>query len=425
MSKSISTRALRAPFTPALNGFTIAVAASPARRISPVLLQHHQNASSLRQRSYSSSAAAATQQKPHQPAADSVAAQQQHLDYRGGTSTSSPPPQAQPTARKLAPDSVATQQQHPDYSPSYTPQHRSPTTTTSSPEVDHRANPPATTRPPPLDLPQRQPDTSTITYLFKTGKAYLTFYKTGLKHIWTNTQLVYKRDPNYQTLAPPGTRSELVLKERWRHDVRRLPVFALLLLICGEFTPLVVLAVPSIVPFTCRIPAQVNRLQRQLQERRASSFAAIAAQQQTADVVVNHLAQTLGVAGKYTPGFLAARKVERRLKFLAEDDRLLVQAGGVDKLEADEVRLACVDRGIDVLDRPEGELRGVLNKWLDLTVPEGREDVEFKGQQNEGVKEEERKETERRISLLLMKKENEWPTTWSEAEEDERDGEGD
>jgi len=155
------------------------------------------------------------------------------------------------------------------------------------------ANPPASTRPPPLDLPTKGPDTSQFTYLFSTGKAYLSFYKAGLKAIITNTKMVYGSAPppppppqenkdgssSSTTTAPAvplqlpekGTRAELVLHHRWRHDIRRLPLFALMLLICGEFTPFVVLVFPSVVPYTCRIPSQVTKLRKNQERRRTIS----------------------------------------------------------------------------------------------------------------------------------------------------------
>ncbi|KAK7736626.1 hypothetical protein SLS53_006829 [Cytospora paraplurivora] len=153
------------------------------------------------------------------------------------------------------------------------------------------ANPPSTTRPAPLDLPVRKPDTSTVSHLFATGKAYLTFYKTGLRHIYINTRLVWSLNtasgipadhtPAGETAEPPTkravgtTRSTELLRRRWGHDVRRLPVFALVLLVCGEFTPLIVLALPRVVPITCRIPQQVEKLRRGAEERRGASFDAL------------------------------------------------------------------------------------------------------------------------------------------------------
>ena len=284
------------------------------------------------------------------------------------------------------------------------------------------ANPPATTRPPPLDLPVRQPDTTTFHHLFATGKAYLTFYKTGLKQIYTNYRLLSPSSSSSaspssspQVVPPaPGTRAALLLAARVRHDMRRLPLFALLLLVCGEFTPFVVLAIPSIVPFTCRIPKQVAKLRREAEARRARVIDDFRYHhQQTTDqqqeqqqqhqpnvaTTAGYLARVLGVASPFwdrigltLPGSMVGRRVRSRLKFLAEDDRLLIEAGGVEVLEADEVGLACVDRCIETTGRDEQALRRVLDRWLQLAAPEG-------------LPEEER---ENRMAKLLLSTEREW-----------------
>jgi hypothetical protein len=59
-----------------------------------------------------------------------------------------------------------------------------------------------------------------------------------------------------------------------------------------------------------------------------------------------------------------------RMAFLEGDDMLLLKAGGVSKLDVEEVKMACVDRGIDVLSRKDGELRQLLGDWLRLTAAE-------------------------------------------------------
>ncbi|KAL2023713.1 hypothetical protein VTK56DRAFT_1427 [Thermocarpiscus australiensis] len=297
------------------------------------------------------------------------------------------------------------------------------------------ANPPSTTRPPPLTLPARDPNQSAFKHYLATGMAYLTFYKTGLKHIWTNTRLLYSSsspDAELQSLRPyPSTRADLHLRRRWRHDVRRLPLFALVLLVCGEFTPLVVLAVPRIVPLPCRIPRQVEKLLRAEEAAREegrrevsggggggggsgagdkegdddSSFSLLSAGQEegrgttaaTAPLItlpVASLAKILGLRTPlpWTPSFVLAPRVQRRLRFLAVDDALLIQAGGAAALVADEVRLACADRGIDVLGRSEEELRAALGKWLRLT------DARRLGEQG----------SEKARIRLLLAREREW-----------------
>lgn len=283
------------------------------------------------------------------------------------------------------------------------------------------ANPPATTRPPPLELPARKPETSTFSHLLATAKVYLTFYKTGLRSIYTNTRLLWSVKPGDSPESAgsprlgPHTRANLLLQSRWRHDARRVPLFALMLLICGEFTPFVVLAIPRVAPLTCRIPAQVDRIYRDAESRRrrsAEAFQARAAatggeqQQQKIPygLVVGHLARSLGVVSSlwdrlgWVPGTLAGRKVGARLRYLAVDDALLVQAGGVPALEPEEVVLACVDRGIDTLARPVGELSDALTRWLSLTDSYGLGP----------------EESTRRMAVLLMQREQDWPSQWPE-----------
>ncbi|CRK26510.1 hypothetical protein BN1708_004238 [Verticillium longisporum] len=55
-------------------------------------------------------------------------------------------------------------------------------------------NPPASTRPAPLNLPRRDPEASTFSHLLATGKAYISFYKTGLKAVFTNRRLLRETD---------------------------------------------------------------------------------------------------------------------------------------------------------------------------------------------------------------------------------------
>ncbi|KAI3401105.1 hypothetical protein diail_251 [Diaporthe ilicicola] len=284
-------------------------------------------------------------------------------------------------------------------------------TQTTSPTA---ANPPASTRPPPLSLPARDPAASTFSHLFATGKAYLTFYKTGFKQIYTNSRLVWSLGSASglptdtpasagQMASPPllrpavTTRSTELLKRRWRHDVRRLPLFALMFVVCGEFTPIVVLALPSVVPLTCRIPRQIEKLRRAAEARRRASAARLQEKRKkrqgasAGDVVVGavpaappvlsraeavaHVARSLGLISPLwdrlplpdsAVALLASRRVRGHVTFLDQDNHLLSQAGGVPALEDDEVALACEDRGLDVVDKSTTELRQSLGRWLAL-----------------------------------------------------------
>jgi hypothetical protein len=237
-----------------------------------------------------------------------------------------------------------------------------------------------------------------FSHLFSTGKAYLTFYKTGMKQILANHKLVngknsplpsaslsafFRNTDDTTVIKPParGTRADQVLRFRYQHDMRCLTPFAILLLVCGEMTPFVVLTVPGIVPFTCRIPAQVEQLQKRAEERRAVAYshwrdsirAAGDAMEPALDgrPYLAHIGRVLGTIPRFwdrlgmdPPLWFLKRRVTSRVQFLAKDDALLVEAGGVEALDADEVQLACKDRGMNVLGRSESELRGLLNAWL-------------------------------------------------------------
>lgn len=250
-----------------------------------------------------------------------------------------------------------------------------PSTTPASPP--DAANPPATTRPPSLVLPPSEPGIPSFSNLFARGKAYLRFYKTGLRNIYHNTRMVWSLDSNGGPRGPdPGTRAALLLHRRWRHDIRRIPIFALVLLICGEFTPLVVLGIPRLAPYTCRIPRQVDKLQRRSEIRRRR-LALESTWGETARVgspaAVARIARSLGLISAAWDllalpdgalALLARRRVRGHVAFLEEDSVLLERAGGTWVLEDDEVRLACEDRGLDVVGVPDWVLRPRLESWV-------------------------------------------------------------
>ncbi|OAA59163.1 letm1-like protein [Niveomyces insectorum RCEF 264] len=255
-------------------------------------------------------------------------------------------------------------------------------------------------RPPPLTLPERTPDTSTSSHLLSTAKAYLGFYKTGMRYLWANTKLVRAlprpRDDDGDTAT---TRAQRLLRLRWRHDMRRLPVFGVLLVVCGELTPLVVLLVPHVVPYPCRIPKQVDKLLRQAEARRAASFARGTGggggdedadsemkqkeaglvrvdplSERLTDAAAVHICRSLQLLPPLWDRFgspfptLARRTAMRALRALASDDAQLRACGGVAALApAEEVRLACAARGLDVRAVDELTLRARLDAWLALT----------------------------------------------------------
>lgn len=157
-----------------------------------------------------------------------------------------------------------------------------------------------------------------------------------------------------------------------------------------------VILIPQAVPFTCRIPKQVRQLREAAQKRRASARAEVEGAGEGAKVTLQ--ARILGlVSGMWdkigwVPGGLAKSRVEEQLEFLVRDDRLIMEGGGVEALEEQEVVMACLDRGIDTVDRDVEELRRVLESWLKKTTEERLSD----------------EERIRRVEELIMKGEEKW-----------------
>lgn len=272
------------------------------------------------------------------------------------------------------------------------------TSTTKDVTPDTSINPPASTRPPPLELPTRDPAGSAISYYINLGKAYVKFYKTGLTAVLLNRSLLYERldrtpQSEHPSLLRPYrvpstfTRADWVLLWRVRHDFSRLPLFGLVLLICGEFTPLVVVYFDAVVPYTCRLPKQIGRSLGKAEARRQSSFQHLEYEHPEGALSPKlrrrtaraHVLRSLHLVGTFwdrigfVPPLLWWAKGNSRMAYLEGDDALL-RTGGIAKLLPEEVKLACEERGLDVLGRKHEELREHLGDWLRLTAAEELEE---------------------------------------------------
>ncbi|KAI8276054.1 hypothetical protein K4K60_008122 [Colletotrichum sp. SAR11_57] len=285
--------------------------------------------------------------------------------------------------------------------------------------LNPKLNPIATSRPAPLELPERQPDQSKVSHLFAQAKTYINFYKGGLRAVFANRRHIQDviaskkktvpgfREPSVFSpgLVPEGfSRADWVLLWRVRHDILRVPLFGVVLLICGEFTPLIVIFVDGVVPYTCRLPRQLAASFAQAEERRHKSFEDFERAAPEGVVKGNvkgaaqkHVLRSLHLSGMmwdkigFIPPGMWASKGCLRMAFLEGDDRLLLRDGGVAGLEEQEVRIACTERGIDCAGRSDKDLRKLLDQWLRL------------------VDAEETVERRKRMTVMLTTKTEKWP----------------
>ncbi|KAL5594451.1 uncharacterized protein BROUX77_007798 [Berkeleyomyces rouxiae] len=302
---------------------------------------------------------------------------------------------------------------------------------------ESRVNPPLTTLPPKLSLPDKSSASSKASYYMGMAKGYLAFYKTGLKSVFAakntlknqravaaaaNAPMASIRavlDQFHATGTLPQTvsRADWLFQRRVRHDTLRIPLFGLILLVCGELTPLIALYIQGIMPYTCRLPAQLHKDMAAVETRRSASFARLApalpAGLQGADgtyvpagaralarrhvLCSLHLMPALldRVAGDLLAPLYWRAKAVPRLRFLAVDDALLRRDGATESLAEQELKLACVERGLMVTDVPVHAMREQLRRWLTLAKTTGPE----QGRADEAQK---------RIVTLLTTRPDKW-----------------
>ncbi|KAJ5886370.1 uncharacterized protein N7473_009044 [Penicillium subrubescens] len=276
----------------------------------------------------------------------------------------------------------------------------------------------------PDPLPTSAPTPEKLKRLVAVGRAYLTFYKTGLKNVYHNyrASLPLRRElglPAYLPVSPPRTtkfesllietpetklgRGRFQLVRRSARDVQRMIPFTLILIICGEFTPLIVpIFGNAITPATCRVPGQVTKEREAGSKRKVLAQQALAAatgeavpvtgsdaeraqllelttissaQQASAQKVLQACAM-FGLVKKHDrflgtmlAGPVYRPRLLRHLHYLNIDDRMILDAG-VDALSAEEVRIAVEERGAGDVSamlngaKAEAVEREWLKKWL-------------------------------------------------------------
>jgi hypothetical protein len=172
--------------------------------------------------------------------------------------------------------------------------------------------------------------------------------------------------------------------------------FTLILLICGEFTPLIIpLFGAAITPATCRVPSQIAKERESASKRKYLALAAhanIAAKEQgamPASVSVGSAEEmallatrfagaefavkaggsevlvagaVFGIVGSHQPrlggllmGPVYRPRLRRYVRYLEIDDGMIREGGGVRALSSQEVRFALEERGL-------GDVGSVLRK---------------------------------------------------------------
>ena len=275
-------------------------------------------------------------------------------------------------------------------------------------QVRAELNPPETTFAPELQVPPRGSE-AYLKYLYRCGRSYITFYKQGISNVRSTLKLAksFREKARRAGISKEADMVKVLTRAEWqvvlrsRADKLRLPAFGALLLLFGEWLPLLVVYLTPVVPEPCRIPAQVERKLKRGEGRRlerekrlAMDAARLVARDRVAGatnpgdirpqtVSLEFLSKTdlytllsldvrFGIQPRIwdwlfmtPPKALLRYGLKNRISYLKQDDWAIRRDGGFQALGVEEVKRACVERGIRVLGRRETDLRKELATWFE------------------------------------------------------------
>ncbi|KAL1933226.1 hypothetical protein VTP01DRAFT_7316 [Rhizomucor pusillus] len=238
---------------------------------------------------------------------------------------------------------------------------------------------------------------SRIGKLIQKSKEMVTFYKNGLKQLWSNQKLAKALQVKVQQDGYNLTRSEYQLVHRSKKDMIKLIPFGFIFLILPESIPLFVIFVPGIIPSTCVTESQVIKQREKLDKVRQTmsqnvllssqripgisvddflsphTFAKVAktynADFQLTHIKKDHLSafcKFLGLQSWGTKSMLENR-LQKHMNYLLEDDKLLDKEG-VDKLDVKELQQAVEERGMRSLGASKEHLSTALKYWIAMRL---------------------------------------------------------
>lgn len=105
---------------------------------------------------------------------------------------------------------------------------------------------------------------SNIKYLFR-------FYLSGVKQIWRNRERVNNINAELKATGRALTWEETQLFRTHSSDMRKLPLFLLLLLTVEELLPLMVIYTPFMLPSTCILPSQRLSIMKRFEVKRKAA----------------------------------------------------------------------------------------------------------------------------------------------------------
>ncbi|EPQ57366.1 hypothetical protein GLOTRDRAFT_137707 [Gloeophyllum trabeum ATCC 11539] len=213
---------------------------------------------------------------------------------------------------------------------------------------------------------------------------FMKFYARGMRMVMKNSKRTKEMLNRVAEGGHPLSRWETRFIQTYRQDIKRLVPFLLIVLIIEEIVPLIALYAPGMLPSTCILPSQQQRI---AQKRRERLQAAVDVNQD----VLRTLRQLAGERGVVPLGELDSyslsvlstilnasplipitplrrRKIAKRLTMISEDDSLLIKEDYGSRLTEVEVVEALEERGLVASGMKPSDQSKLLTWWLKNVV---------------------------------------------------------
>ncbi|KIM45169.1 hypothetical protein M413DRAFT_441850 [Hebeloma cylindrosporum] len=287
------------------------------------------------------------------------------IDLRPGPIKPKPPSAHAPGAAKIPP-SIPTQAPH------ATTEHKAASPAEEVKKDLQDAEQHGILIPPPADANWIKRTLHQAIQLFK-------FYYRGVKLIFSRRKDIAIINSRIKAGGPPLTRAEYRLIHTQKDDINKVIPFLIIALLLEEVIPLIAIYAPFMLPSTCILPSQRERIEAKRSEKAATFSAQYYQTYRDLKLAENpsgflplsslHLDSAptaiCGLLGLSTIGidYLRIRRIRRHLEFITRDDQLLLQSKNT--LSPQELSDALRERGMLNHGLQPKDLQSRLSWWLD------------------------------------------------------------
>ncbi|KAG2153856.1 hypothetical protein DEU56DRAFT_771404 [Suillus clintonianus] len=236
------------------------------------------------------------------------------------------------------------------------------------------------------------PDAGAIKRFTHQAFELLKFYFRGLKAINTHRKQAAAIRSRIATGGVALSRAESRFIRTFQQDALKLIPFVIVVVVMEELIPFIALYVPRMLPSTCVLPGQRDRINSKARDNQQLALAGnwelfdlLRKESENSGFIptlsLGNPGALCGVIGipAWGPLQLTRWRLQRHLQNVASDDTMLKQEGYGRDLTLPELKEALQERGMSTFSEKNSadELRAQLKWWIDMTevIPEGADAV--------------------------------------------------